>query len=134
LVLDAIGASESRSYQAALREAGVKIEPFHRVWWLNPKRYDYRTHRKILVVDGKVGFIGGVGIADQWKGDASSPDEWRDLHFRVEGPVVAELQGAFAANWFYTHGKTLQGPNYFPALAPAGPVLARVFVSTPRQD
>lgn len=133
VVLDAVGAAKSRTYQKGLREAGVQIEPFHSIMWLDPRRYNYRTHRKILVIDGKIGFTGGVGIADEWRGNASSPDQWRDLHFRVEGPVVAQLQGVFAANWFHTHKEILQGPDYFPPLSSAGSLPARFFQSSPRQ-
>lgn len=134
LILDAVGGAKSRPYQAGLREAGVQIEPFHPVWWINPRRTNYRTHRKLLIVDGRVGFIGGVGIGDDWKGNARTPEEWRELHFRVEGPVVAQMQGAFAANWFYTRKEVLQGPTYFPALAPVGPARARTFISSPRES
>ncbi len=133
VIVDAVGGSKSRPYQKRLRDAGVQLEPFHSVWWLNPRRYNYRTHRKLLIVDGRIGFIGGVGIADEWAGNASSSAEWRDLHFRVEGPVVAQLQGAFSANWFHTHHEVLLGTEYFPPLAPAGHTPARVFNSSPRQ-
>lgn len=133
LILDAVGAFKSQPYHARLQEAGVQIEPFHSVWWIDPRRYNYRTHRKLLVIDGRVGFTGGVGIGDAWKGNARSPEEWRELHFRVEGPVVAQMQGAFESNWFHTRKEVLQGEDYFPALAPVGPARARTFISSPRQ-
>ena len=134
LIVDAVGGSKSRAYHRELSAAGVQLEPFHSIWWADPRRYNYRTHRKLLIVDGRIGFIGGAGIADQWKGDAASSAEWRDLHFRVEGPVVAQLQGAFAANWAHTHRETLQGREYFPPLPSAGTTPARVFISSPRQS
>ena len=133
VIFDAVGASKSRRYHAALREAGVRLEIYHPLLFLDPRRANHRTHRKLLIVDGRVGFIGGVGIADEWAGDAKSPQEWRDLHYRVEGPVVAQLQGAFHDNWRKTGGAVLQGPQYFPPLAPAGQAAAAVFLSAPRK-
>jgi cardiolipin synthase len=90
-----------------------------------------RTHRKLLVVDGRVGFTGGVGIADEWAGDARDKSEWRDTHFRVEGPAVAQLQAAFMENWIEITGRVLHGEAYFPPLGPAGPHVAQFFVSSP---
>ena len=79
-----------------------------------------RTHRKLLVVDGTVGFTGGVGIADQWRGHAQDPEHWRDTHFRVEGPVVAQMQAVFMDNWMKATGRVLHGEDYFPPLPPRG--------------
>ena len=132
VILDAVGAKKSRRYHSDLRKAGVQLELYHSIFALDFRRYDYRTHRKLLITDGKVGFIGGVGIADEWDGNASSPQEWRDQHFRVEGPVVAQLQGAFEDNWFKTRGEILQGSEYFPPLPHAGSLLASAFYSSPR--
>jgi phosphatidylserine/phosphatidylglycerophosphate/cardiolipin synthase-like enzyme len=75
-----------------------------------------RTHRKVLVIDGKVGFTGGVGIADVWSGHAQDPDHWRDTHFRAEGPVVAQMQAVFMDNWIKVTGEVLHGTDYFPPL------------------
>ncbi|HVE52134.1 MAG TPA: phospholipase D-like domain-containing protein, partial [Ramlibacter sp.] len=86
---------------------------------------------KLLVVDGRIGFTGGVGIADQWSGDAGDPEHWRDMHFRVEGPVVAQMQAAFNDNWIKTTGEVLNGADYFPALSPAGGADAHMFISSP---
>ena len=83
-------------------------------------RMNNRTHRKLLVVDGQVGFTGGVGIADNWAGNADSPKHWRDSHYRIEGPAVAQMQAAFLDNWIKTTGAVLQGEGYFPALESAG--------------
>jgi cardiolipin synthase len=90
-----------------------------------------RTHRKLLVIDGRVAFTGGVGIADPWKGDAQDPDHWRDMHFRFEGPVVSQVQAAFNDNWIKTTGKVLNGTGYFPSLSPAADMDAHVFISSP---
>jgi cardiolipin synthase len=132
VIVDAHGGSKSRKYHAMLRDAGVQLQKFHPIFFLDPRRYNNRTHRKLLVVDGKVGFIGGVGIADQWSGNADAPKHWRDNHYRIEGPAVAQLQGAFADNWLKTAEEVLQGPGYFPALPPAGNVEGSAFYSSPR--
>jgi cardiolipin synthase len=90
-----------------------------------------RTHRKLLVVDGRTGFTGGVGIADNWDGNADSPEHWRDSHYRIEGPAVAQMQAAFLDNWIKTTGRVLQGEEYFPALEPVGEAEAQVFMASP---
>jgi cardiolipin synthase len=114
-----------------LRESGVEVELYHPLRWYNLNRINKRTHRKLLVVDGRIGFTGGVGIADQWLGDATDPESWRDSHYRIEGPVVAQMQAAFLDNWIKTTGRVLQGEEYFPALSPAGDAVAQTFTSSP---
>jgi cardiolipin synthase len=114
-----------------MKAAGVEVERFHEPHWSNWSRMNNRTHRKLLVVDGRVGFTGGVGIADQWRGDARNPDEWRDMHFRVEGPVVAQMQAVFMDNWIRATGKVLHGDEYFPALKAVGDQPAQMFSSSP---
>jgi cardiolipin synthase A/B len=116
-----------------LHSAGVNVVKYHSIVWLDPRRYNNRSHRKLLVIDGKVGFIGGVGVADEWLGNGDSPDQWRDNHYRVTGPVVAELQAVFMDNWLKTRGEVLHGSEYFPPLAATGPYLAQAFKSSPRQ-
>src|SRR6202041_314120 len=91
-----------------------------------------RTHGKVLIVDGTVGFTGGVGIADEWGGHAQDPGHWRDSHFRVERPVVAQLQAAFLDNWVKTTGRVLHGDDYFPPLEPKGTYDMQMFISSPR--
>ena len=112
-----------------MTKAGVLAERFRPVRWYTLDKINNRTHRKLLIVDGQVGFTGGVGIADEWRGQARSPDEWRDTHFRVEGPVVAEFQGAFADNWVEATGQLLRGEDYFPAIEPGGEVPAQLISS-----
>lgn len=122
-----------------LRAGGVEVMLYNPLPWYNPLlwwrviRLDNRTHRKLLVVDGKIGFTGGVGIADQWDGDAKTPEEWRDTHFRVEGPVVLELQSAFVDNWLEGGGHLLHGDHYFPPPATKGEALAQAFKSAPSE-
>ena len=112
-------------------EAGVKVERFHPLRWYNLGRMNNRTHRKLLIVDGHVGFTGGVGVADIWLGNAESSEHWRDSHYRLEGPAVAQMQAAFIDNWIKTTGHVLQGEEYFPALEPVGDARAQVFTSSP---
>lgn len=114
-----------------LRDAGAQVIRFHKPHWSNWGKMNNRTHRKLLIVDGETGFTGGVGIADQWQGDARNPDEWRDTHFRVRGPVVAQMQSVFLDNWMRATGEVLHGHAYFPKLTPAGDQLAQMFSSSP---
>jgi cardiolipin synthase A/B len=134
LTLDAQGTNKMGGENLArLRNAGVDIEKYHSLFWWDIRRFNNRTHRKLLIVDGKTAFIGGVGIAQEWSGNAQSPKHWRDNHYQVTGPVVAELQGIFMDNWLKTRGIVLHGPDYFPPLAPTGSYLAQAFKSSPRQ-
>lgn len=111
--------------------AGVEVKRFHPPHWSHLARMNNRTHRKLLIVDGRVGFTGGVGVAPQWIGRAQDPAHWRDTHFEVAGPVVAQMQSVFVDNWIKVTGDVLHGPAYFPALAPAGPATAQMFSSSP---
>ncbi|HEU4775276.1 MAG TPA: cardiolipin synthase [Telluria sp.] len=132
VLLDFIGSMKmDDSAMAEMKRAGVKLERFHKpVWWKFTK-LNNRTHRKVLVVDGKIGFTGGVGIADQWRGHAEDKKHWRDTHFRVEGPVVGQMQAVFADNWTKATGVVLDGPLYFPPLSPRGGHAAQMFSSSP---
>ena len=85
----------------------------------------------MLIVDGHLGFTGGVGIAPEWTGHAQDPDHWRDTHFQVEGPVVAQMQAVFLDNWIKVSGEVLHGPDYFPLLADVGTGQAQMFSSSP---
>ena len=133
VLLDWVGSAKmEEALIDELRSAGVEIEKYHPPHWSHLGRLNNRTHRKLLIVDGAVGFTGGVGIADKWTGDAQDPDHWRDTHFRIEGPVVAQMQGVFMDNWIKTSGAVLHGAAYFPELATiegGGP--AQVFSSSP---
>jgi cardiolipin synthase len=134
VILDAQGTSKMGSENLEnLRAAGANVVKYHSIVWLDPRRYNNRSHRKLLVIDGKVGFVGGVGIADEWLGDGESPEHWRDNHYKVTGPVVAQLQAVFMDNWLKTKGEVLHGPEYFPPLAATGPYTAQAFKSSPRQ-
>ncbi len=114
-----------------MRQSGVRIHRYRPLHWYTLGRINNRTHRKLLVVDGRIGFTGGVGIADQWEGRAQDPNHWRDTHFRYEGPAVAQMQAAFNDNWIKTTGEVLNGPAYFPKLQPVGDVDAHLFIASP---
>jgi len=114
-----------------MQDAGVQVDRYRPLHWYNLARLNNRTHRKLLVVDGKIAFTGGVGIGDPWLGNAQDPDHWREMHFRVEGPVVAQFQAAFNDNWVKMTGRVLNGPDYFPPLEPAGDMDAQLFISSP---
>ncbi|MHA3774457.1 phospholipase D-like domain-containing protein [Verrucomicrobiota bacterium sgz303538] len=133
VILDGVGALGGSSYYEQLRKAGVQLEIYHPVWAPDFWRINYRTHRKLLVIDGKIGFIGGAGVSDQWRGRSADASQWRDLHYKIEGPAVAQMQAAFASNWFKVHEEVLLGPGYFPALPAVGPAKAGVFYSAPQR-
>lgn len=116
---------------ARMREAGVEVQLYRPLRWYDLDRLNHRDHRKLLIVDGRVGFTGGVGIADKWLGHAQDRDHWRDSQFRAEGPVVAQLQAAFMDDWLESRGVVLDGPGYFPDLDPTGPALAQALKSSP---
>ncbi|WP_332672940.1 phospholipase D-like domain-containing protein [Aromatoleum sp.] len=114
-----------------MEQAGVRIHRYRPLRWYSLNRINNRTHRKLLVVDGRIGFTGGIGIADQWLGHAQDPEHWRESHFRIEGPAVAQMQAAFNDNWIKTTGEVLNGDAYFPPLSAAGDVDAHLFIASP---
>jgi cardiolipin synthase A/B len=117
VIVDAVGGMKLESeVLERMITAGVKVVRFRPPKPYALKRVANRTHRKILVADGRVGLTGGVGIAEEWTGNAEDPDHWRDTHLRVEGPVVRGLFGAFAENWLEATGEVLVGPGYLPEL------------------
>ena len=114
-------------------QAGIEVERYHPLRWYNLRRANNRTHRKLLIADGTVGFTGGAGIADLWTGDGQDPDHWRDSHFKMEGPVVAQCQAAFMDNWLKTRSRVLHGEEYFPRINSEGACRAQVFMSSPEE-
>ena len=132
VLLDWVGSAKmDESLMAGMLEAGVQIRKFHPPHWSHLGRFNNRTHRKILVVDGRTAFTGGVGIAPHWTGNAQDPEHWRDTHFQVNGPVVAQMQAVFLDNWIKATGDVLHGDKYFPILAPVGTQAAQMFSSSP---
>lgn len=117
VLLDAVGAAKMDDDMVGrMRDAGAEVCRFRPPRPYALRRMNNRTHRKIVVVDGEVGLTGGVGIAEEWTGDAHDPDHWRDTHLRVRGPVVRGLQGAFAENWLEATGEVLTGDDDLPEL------------------
>jgi cardiolipin synthase len=132
VMLDFIGSMKMKEdAMQKMRDAGVQLQRYHKPAWWKLARLNNRTHRKLLIVDGSVGFTGGVGIADQWRGNAQDENHWRDTHFRVEGPVVGQMQAVFTDNWIKATGVVLDGDDYFPALKAAGDMPAQMFSSSP---
>jgi cardiolipin synthase len=137
ILLDSHGTNASDALLDVMRQAGCKVQLFRRVeapqvvfiWKLF--RYNYRNHRRILVIDGRVGFTGGYGIKDTWKGDGRTEGHWRETNARVEGPVVKNLQAAFTESWLEATGSLLGGEGYFPRLEPRGKLPVQVVKSSP---
>ena len=124
---DALGCDDVRNRAMnLLRRSKVELEVF-RFFALT---MNYRTHRKILVIDGRVGYIGGTGIADDWQGDGRRQGYWRDSHYRIDGPAVGQMQQAFMDNWVETRGHLLHGDDYFPKLEKCGEQRCQVFKSS----
>jgi cardiolipin synthase len=132
ILLDAVGSTSIGEEILHILERGRC-----QLAWYNPirlytlGRFNHRTHRKSLIVDGRIGFTGGAGIADHWLGDARDPSEWRDMQIRIEGPAVIPLQTGFAQNWLQTTGELISGPLYYPPIDAAGPLAAQTIMSSP---
>ncbi len=132
VLLDWVGSAKMDDrLLAVMAQAGVQVKRFHPPHWSHLGRLNNRTHRKLLVIDGRVGFTGGVGVAPPWTGHAQDSAHWRDTHFQIEGPVVAQIQSVFIDNWIKVTGDVLHGPDYFPTLESAGPGQAQMFSSSP---
>jgi cardiolipin synthase len=131
VIADWLGSNIHSDDLAELRDAGVKFHFYNPLRLHRLSALNYRDHHKLLIVDGGVGFTGGVCIADEWAGNARRRVEWRDTHFLVEGPIVAQLQSAFAANWLKVEGEVLFGERFFPELERRGDALAQAFHSSP---
>ncbi len=132
VLLDWVGSQKiDEEFLKEMEKAGAEIRKFHEPDWYDIAHFNNRTHRKLLVVDGVTGFTGGVGIAPEWTGHAQDPAHWRDSHFKVEGPVVAQMQAVFIDNWIKTSGEVLDGERYFPSTPQRGDGAAQMFSSSP---
>jgi cardiolipin synthase A/B len=138
ILLDSHGSGKVPSeIIATMKDAGCNVEYFRRIeaagiifpWKL--LRYNYRSHRRVLVIDGRIGFTGGYGISEAWTGNGRIPEHWRDTNARIEGPVVRFLQTAFAESWLEATGIAIGGDDYFPHLEPKGNLSAQIVKSSP---
>ncbi len=132
LLLDGFGAAKlKRRYREELRQAGVTVSRFRPPSLRNLVRFYRRSHRRAIVIDGKVGFTGGAAVSKKWKGNVTNPHEWRDSMTRVTGPMVAGIQSAFATNWVYCTGEVIAGPRFFPPVERGSGPCALSVVSSP---
>jgi cardiolipin synthase len=132
LVLDALGNARTRkAFFKELEAAGGRVAWYNGSKWNKLPRFNHRTHRELLVIDGQIGFIGGAGVADQWwRGEKAQP-AWRDTVVRVQGDAVVHLQATFAENWLEGCGEVLVGPEYFPTAQAKGEGAVLIVNSTP---
>ena len=134
VILDHYGCSTyGRHHLQAMKAAGVDVR-LYSPWKLhNPFRYNHRTHRRILVVDGRTGFVGGAGLAYAWDGHAEGPHRWRDTMYELRGPLVTQIQQAFNDNWEELAGEPVAGPDFFPRLDPEGALKAQSVLGAPKK-
>jgi cardiolipin synthase len=132
MLLDWLGSRMmNQDLLSAARAAGCDLHVYHPPSWYHLGRLNNRTHRKLLIIDGKIGFTGGVGMGVEWKHGIEGIPPWRETHFKAEGPVVAQMQAVFVDNWIKTTGRVLHGAEYFPKLASCGDMDAQMFGSSP---
>lgn len=132
LVLDAMGApATTKGYFQPLLDAGGRVHWYHALRWYNWFRFNNRTHRELLVIDGRTAFVGGAGYADYWYRDIKDEKRWRDNMFRIDGDAVGSLQSVFVENWLESSGEIIDGPDYFPAPLPVQGARAMVVGSHP---
>jgi len=132
MVLDAIGSFRALLQSAAvLRAAGCRVESYQGMLWHRLARLNNRTHRELLVVDGRVAFVGGAGVSDVWSKPLGGRPAWRDMMARIEGPVVSNIQGVLAENWLECTGEILTGREFYKANEPAGSSPAFTVRSSP---
>jgi len=132
ILLDAVGSATIGSdILETLEKGGCQLAWYNRIHWYTIGQFNHRTHRKSLIIDGRVGFTGGAGIADVWLGHAQSPEHWRDTQVRIAGPAVTPLQTGFAANWSQTTGELLSGATYYPEHTREGDFKVQTVMSSP---
>jgi cardiolipin synthase A/B len=131
VLLDAVGAADIGDEILKILQAHCHVAWYNPLRWRTIGSFNNRTHRKSLIVDGAIGYTGGAGIADHWRGQARDPSEWRDVQVRFAGPAVASLQGGFAHNWQRTTGELVSGTAYYPAVPTSGPYAVQVILSSP---
>jgi len=131
-MLDGVGSGSALDSKdvSRLKDGGCKFVYYHPTRALRLDRLNRRSHRRVLVIDGRVGFTGGIGFADEWQGNADAENHWREVHAKLEGPMVAKLQAAFQQHWLIETNEVLAAPDHFPRLEPAGSLLTQVTNST----
>ncbi|MEO7414900.1 MAG: cardiolipin synthase [Opitutaceae bacterium] len=136
VIVDGMGTLKFKSEdRKRMIDAGVEFYTYGREHWYELKpNINHRTHRKLLIVDGQIGYTGGMCVDDKWLGNADAPDLWRETVVRVEGPAVRQMQSVFAANWLQTTSRLIVGPDYFPTEKSAGSVKLQCFKSGPNED
>src|SRR5262249_54152806 len=122
--------SSLKSLKKEMEDAGVKVHKYRPVQLFSFYKLGNRTHRKILVVDGRIAYTGGLGIDDRWLGNARNKNEWRDTQVRVEGPVAAQMQAIFSEDWTFTTGEILTGERFYPKIDADGGTLAQAIKSS----
>jgi cardiolipin synthase A/B len=134
VIMDYIGSRRAGSGKfERMEKAGVELVRWRKPAWYQFSRFNHRTHRKLLIVDGHTGFTGGANIADAWEGTPHDDGAYRDNHYRLRGPIVGQLQASFARNWLRARGELLLDERYFPPLEPAGELPMQVVNSFPRE-
>ena len=132
VMIDWMGSHQAEESRLdTMRAAGVDVAKYNPPRLLTLLDVNNRTHRKLLIIDGRIGFTGGVGVADKWAGHGDSPEHWRDEHFRIEGPTVAQMQATFMDNWVELRPDIHHDEAYFPELLPVGTIKAQVVHSAP---
>lgn len=132
ILLDTVGsATIGQEILETLERGRCQLAWYNPVRWYSLERFNHRTHRKSLVIDGRLAFTGGAGIADHWQGDAEDPGHWRDIQIRLQGPCVVPLQTGFAQNWTQTTSELVSGDAFYPQISPAGDLRAMTIMSSP---
>ncbi len=132
ILLDAVGCSTiGENILEILADGHCHVAWYNPIRWYSIGRLNHRTHRKSLIVDGRVAFTGGAGIADHWRGHAQDPQHWRDMQIRIEGPAVRPLQTGFSHNWLQSTSELITGERFFPTASDAGRLRAFTIMSSP---
>ena len=132
LLVDGSGGRQVSEVEGLLNEAGVRVARFHPIRFSNLGRLNNRDHRKLMIIDGRIGYVAGHGIGDEWMGNGENRNRWRDTALRIEGPAVRRLQGAFAENWIEETGEIMAGEKYFPSGLPRnGPSTVHAAYASP---
>jgi len=132
ILLDAVGSSTiGKEILRILKEGGCQVEWYNPIFWFTVGRFNNRTHRKSLIIDGRLAFTGGAGIADHWLGNAQDSRHWRDMQISIDGPAAMPLQTGFSRNWLETTGELISGEAFHPELDKVGEISLQTILSSP---